>query len=134
MSHVERTLGLSLYQKHLFENEPVHPCPRQISRPDYGTKVPDIGHPMHFVSGQFSGQSIRAELQETQKAELGRKCESPIHALTDYDTNLCAGMRRSIGDHWILPLPFYSDFFAFIMRGRTANLRRKLLTTSKSFS
>lgn len=33
-----------------------------------------IGLPVHFVTGQFAGQTIRAELEELQKADLGRKC------------------------------------------------------------
>lgn len=32
-----------------------------------------IGHPIHFLTGQFAGQTIRAELDEIQKADLGRK-------------------------------------------------------------
>jgi len=32
-----------------------------------------IGLPVHFVTGQFAGQTIRAELEELQKADLGRK-------------------------------------------------------------
>ncbi|GLB37545.1 putative velvet factor [Lyophyllum shimeji] len=32
-----------------------------------------IGQTLHFVSGQFAGQDIRVELQELQKAEIGRK-------------------------------------------------------------
>ena len=32
-----------------------------------------IGRPIHFGDGQFAGQTIRAELHEVQKADLGRK-------------------------------------------------------------
>lgn len=32
-----------------------------------------VGHPIHFSSGQFAGQTIRTELIEVQQAELGRK-------------------------------------------------------------
>lgn len=32
-----------------------------------------IGLPIHFSTGQFAGQTIRAELDEIQKADLGRK-------------------------------------------------------------
>ncbi|TFK52995.1 hypothetical protein OE88DRAFT_1627638 [Heliocybe sulcata] len=32
-----------------------------------------IGQPVEFVAGQFAGQTMRAELQELQKADLGRK-------------------------------------------------------------
>lgn len=32
-----------------------------------------IGQPIHFTSGQFAGRTIRAELHEQQKADLGRK-------------------------------------------------------------
>lgn len=32
-----------------------------------------INQPIPFVSGQFSGQTIRAELREIQQADLGRK-------------------------------------------------------------
>jgi hypothetical protein len=40
----------------------------------HGTEL--IGRPIHFMSGQFAGQTIRAELYEVQKADLGRKCVS----------------------------------------------------------
>jgi hypothetical protein len=36
-------------------------------------RVHAIGQPIHFVAGQFAGQTVRAELQEVQKADLGRK-------------------------------------------------------------
>ena len=32
-----------------------------------------IGQPIRFVSGQFAGQTVRAQLDEIQKADLGRK-------------------------------------------------------------
>ena len=32
-----------------------------------------IGRAVHFSTGQFAGQTIRMELQEIQKADLGRK-------------------------------------------------------------
>ncbi|KAF8878095.1 velvet factor-domain-containing protein [Infundibulicybe gibba] len=32
-----------------------------------------MGRPIHFATGQFAGQTIRAELHEVQKADLGRK-------------------------------------------------------------
>ncbi|KAL0946255.1 hypothetical protein HGRIS_012510 [Hohenbuehelia grisea] len=32
-----------------------------------------LGKPIHFATGQFAGHTIRAELQEIQKADLGRK-------------------------------------------------------------
>lgn len=32
-----------------------------------------IGHPIHFSTGQFAGQTVRTELIEVQKADLGRK-------------------------------------------------------------
>jgi hypothetical protein len=32
-----------------------------------------IGQPIQFDTGEFAGQTIRAELQEIQKADLGRK-------------------------------------------------------------
>jgi len=32
-----------------------------------------IGHPIHFTTGQFAGQTVRTELIEVQKADLGRK-------------------------------------------------------------
>jgi hypothetical protein len=32
-----------------------------------------VGLPIHFLTGQFAGQTIRAELDEIQKADLGRK-------------------------------------------------------------
>ncbi|KDQ32730.1 hypothetical protein PLEOSDRAFT_1060469 [Pleurotus ostreatus PC15] len=32
-----------------------------------------IGEPIHFSTGQFAGQVVRAELKEIQKADLGRK-------------------------------------------------------------
>ncbi|KAI6015040.1 velvet factor-domain-containing protein [Pisolithus orientalis] len=35
--------------------------------------VSSINRPIHFASGYFQGQTIRAELKEIQKADLGRK-------------------------------------------------------------
>lgn len=32
-----------------------------------------IGRPVAFVSGQFEGRTIRTEIIELQKADLGRK-------------------------------------------------------------
>lgn len=37
----------------------------------HGTDL--IGRAVHFSTGQFAGQTIRMELQEIQKADLGRK-------------------------------------------------------------
>jgi len=42
---------------------------RQARRP----AVSYIGHPIHFTSGQFAGRTVRTELIEIQKADLGRK-------------------------------------------------------------
>lgn len=42
-------------------------------RPGFST----IGAPHHVASGPFSGRTIRAELEEVQKADLGRKCADP---------------------------------------------------------
>ncbi|KAK7460799.1 hypothetical protein VKT23_008728 [Stygiomarasmius scandens] len=39
----------------------------------YPTGMGYMGRPIRFTSGQFSGRTIRAELQEIQKADLGRK-------------------------------------------------------------
>lgn len=36
-----------------------------------------INKPIHFTSGQFAGQTVRAELHEIQKANLGRKYVHP---------------------------------------------------------
>ncbi|KAF6760287.1 velvet factor-domain-containing protein [Ephemerocybe angulata] len=44
---------------------------RQTSGTDFQNGV--IGAPQSVISGQFEGKTIRAELQELQKAELGRK-------------------------------------------------------------
>jgi hypothetical protein len=32
-----------------------------------------IGQPIHFQAGDFAGRTIRAELREVQKADVGRK-------------------------------------------------------------
>ena len=37
----------------------------------HGTDL--IGRAVHFSTGQFAGQTIRMELREIQKADLGRK-------------------------------------------------------------
>ena len=42
-------------------------------RPSFST----IGTPHHVSSGVFAGRTIRAELEEVQKADLGRKCADP---------------------------------------------------------
>jgi len=43
----------------------------QSRGPSQNTDV--VGRPIHFVGGQFAGQTVRAELHEVQKADLGRK-------------------------------------------------------------
>ncbi|KZT64602.1 hypothetical protein DAEQUDRAFT_603348 [Daedalea quercina L-15889] len=35
---------------------------------------PEIGRPVQFVTGPFTGRIVRARLTELQKADLGRKC------------------------------------------------------------
>lgn len=35
--------------------------------------VSSIGQPIHFSTGQFAGQTVRTQLIEVQKADLGRK-------------------------------------------------------------
>lgn len=37
----------------------------------------DIGSYVSFASGPFAGRTVRAELTEIQKADLGRKCADP---------------------------------------------------------
>jgi hypothetical protein len=44
----------------------------QIRRSE-SRQVPLIGKPIHFTGGQFSGRTVRIELQEIQQATLGRK-------------------------------------------------------------
>ncbi|KAF8161217.1 velvet factor-domain-containing protein [Crassisporium funariophilum] len=58
----------------------MHPHHRQTAGASYsqsGTtpriQERGIGHPMPFTSGQFTGRTIRVELQELQKADSGRK-------------------------------------------------------------
>ena len=45
------------------------------SHPTQGTEQNTglIGRPIHFIGGQFQGQVVRAQLEEIQKADLGRK-------------------------------------------------------------
>ena len=42
-------------------------------KPSFST----VGVPHHVASGAFAGRTIRAELEEVQKADLGRKCADP---------------------------------------------------------
>ncbi|KAF8240491.1 hypothetical protein L208DRAFT_1427949 [Tricholoma matsutake] len=42
-----------------------------VARDTHATNL--IGRPIFFVSGQFTGQAVRAELREIQQADLGRK-------------------------------------------------------------
>ncbi|ETW77395.1 developmental regulator VosA [Heterobasidion irregulare TC 32-1] len=46
---------------------------REDRPPRHHSSSRSIGDPLNFTSGQFSGQLIRAELVELQKADLGRK-------------------------------------------------------------
>lgn len=43
------------------------------STPPRRTSNSCVNLPIHFASGSFAGQAIRAELTEIQKADLGRK-------------------------------------------------------------
>lgn len=36
-----------------------------------------IGSPITFYTGPFAGRTVRAEIKEVQKADLGRKCADP---------------------------------------------------------
>jgi hypothetical protein len=40
---------------------------------EFGLLPSNVGQPMYFGSGLFSGKHIRVELQELQQADLGRK-------------------------------------------------------------
>jgi hypothetical protein len=48
-----------------------HPGASSIPSQSHGSNV--IGHPIEFVTGQFAGFTMRAHLEELQKADLGRK-------------------------------------------------------------
>ena len=37
-----------------------------------GHELSTIGRPIHFTTGQFTGYTIRMEMDEVQKADLGR--------------------------------------------------------------
>jgi len=51
--------------------------PQHLVNPHQGRgpsqNIDVVGRPIHFVGGQFAGQTVRAELHEVQKADLGRK-------------------------------------------------------------
>ncbi|KAF8638382.1 hypothetical protein AX16_010529 [Volvariella volvacea WC 439] len=42
-------------------------------RPHTASRSDLMGRPIHFMTGQFAGKTIRAQLNEIQKADLGRK-------------------------------------------------------------
>jgi len=46
-------------------------------------QISRIGCPILFASGQFSGCTVRMELDEVQKADLGRKCAAFIECSAD---------------------------------------------------
>ncbi|RDB28299.1 hypothetical protein Hypma_001383 [Hypsizygus marmoreus] len=54
-----------------YQQQSMEPPAAHNSHQPHGTDL--IGQPILFVSGQFAGQTIRAELREVQQAELGRK-------------------------------------------------------------
>jgi hypothetical protein len=62
-----------------FHPEHSHPqaesssTPQEMAGPNNTQSAGLIGRPIHFGFGQFAGQTIRAELHEVQKADLGRK-------------------------------------------------------------
>jgi hypothetical protein len=49
-----------------------------------------IGQPIHFVTGEFAGHTIRTELQEVQKANLGRKSVQSRQDLHDFVADMGA--------------------------------------------
>jgi hypothetical protein len=54
---------------------PTDDASRQAPHPYRGTNQNsgNIGQPIRFAAGQFAGRTVRAELCEVQKADLGRK-------------------------------------------------------------
>jgi hypothetical protein len=63
--------------------------PQQMVGPNHTHSTSLIGRPIHFGDGQFAGQTIRAELHEVQKADLGRKWVLvdfflPVHLSIEY--------------------------------------------------
>ncbi|KAF8153134.1 velvet factor-domain-containing protein [Crassisporium funariophilum] len=76
--HVQQTQSSSSTRYHSHSSPSSSPVPHhpsmngQLERPQpHGTDL--IGRPVHFVEGQFAGQTLRMELHEIQKADLGRK-------------------------------------------------------------
>jgi len=61
----------SQFRADFHHSHPENPVRAHDGYQRHGTDL--IGHPIPFVSGQFSGQTIRAELREVQQADLGRK-------------------------------------------------------------
>jgi hypothetical protein len=63
-----------------FQTEYQPPGFPEIAQQRHQPKATDlIGQPILFASGQFTGQTIRAELREIQQADLGRKyVSSPL--------------------------------------------------------
>lgn len=52
-----------------------HPSPTLAAARRHTTRA--IGAPLTFATGPFAGRTVRAEIVEVQKADLGRKCADP---------------------------------------------------------
>ncbi|KAF9492693.1 hypothetical protein BDN71DRAFT_1396416 [Pleurotus eryngii] len=60
-------------QPRIHTSSPQLPNSHQSSLSHQPARLDLIGEPIHFSTGQFTGQVVRAELTEIQKADLGRK-------------------------------------------------------------
>ena len=80
-----------------------------------------IGNPISFVSGQFAGNTVRAELHEIQKADLGRKwvsmdCSRSL-VLTHWAFSTFTDMHELTDVPWIHPLLLRYDCSTSQMEG-----------------
>ena len=71
--------GASIGDGSFMGSPPVHdpPSPTAANARRLGHTTSDIGTFMTFTSGPLEGRTIRAEICEVQKADLGRKCADP---------------------------------------------------------
>ena len=95
-----------------------------------------IGRAVHFSTGQFTGQTIRMELQEIQKADLGRKSVHDQPSALYQSEPSCSvlpDMHESIADPLIRPQSSSSECSTSIILAPIGR-RKENWTMSPSFS
>jgi hypothetical protein len=127
-------MNLPIFNHHDYQIETPRTNSQQVSDhpshgPSHNTDL--VGRPISFIGGQFAGQTVRAELHEIQKANLGRKYVHRGTLLHAKDgCSRLQGTRELIAD-LLIPLRSYSSSYSTSSTWEPIRkLRRKFETMS----